>query len=185
MRKLTLEQLIFAAICCDLGLFAKKIIGPAANIVTESLHIPGGIATSFSLMFLVVAAAVLRCFGCATVMAVVQSILAFTFGMTGSMGALAPIGYILPGIVIDVCLFLSRKINNEPSSGIMSASIASSVCAALVANLIVFRLTGMILAVYVLVSATSGAICSLMASVLIRRLAALDLYKTQKEKTTT
>ncbi|MBR2530042.1 MAG: hypothetical protein IKE35_03345 [Lachnospiraceae bacterium] len=185
MKKLTLSQLIFAAICCDLGLFAKKLIGPAANIVTESLHSPGGIATSFSLMFLVVAAAVLKCHGCATVMAVVQSILAFAFGMTGSMGALAPIGYIIPGIVIDVCLFISQKISREAFSGIMPASVASSVSAALVANLLVFRLAGIILAVYVLVAATSGAICSAVASILVKRLIPVLYPHTAKEQKAT
>jgi hypothetical protein len=48
--------MIFMAICCDLGLVAKKVISPVADIVTDSLHIPGGIATSFSLMFLIIAA---------------------------------------------------------------------------------------------------------------------------------
>lgn len=56
MRQLNLRQLIFMALCCDLGLFAKKLILPAANLVTDALHIPGGIGTSFSLLFLVTAA---------------------------------------------------------------------------------------------------------------------------------
>ncbi len=170
LKRLSLRQLIFAALCCDCGLIAKKLIGPAANIVTELLHIPGGIATSFSLMFLVVAAAVIRRFGCATLMGIVQSILAFSFGMTGSMGALAPIGYILPGIVIDVILFISYRNDTTPTSGTVTASIASSVCACLVANIIVFRLSGIALLVYASVSATSGAICSLMAYTLVSRL---------------
>ena len=51
MRQLNLRQLIFMALCCDLGLFAKKLILPAANLVTDVLHIPGGIGTSFSLLF--------------------------------------------------------------------------------------------------------------------------------------
>ena len=96
------------ALCCDLGLFAKKLISPAANVITESLHIPGGIATVFSLMFLVIAASVVSMPGCATIMSVVQSVIALCFGMTGSMGLLAPIGYIIPGIVIDLVMFLFR-----------------------------------------------------------------------------
>ena len=56
MKKFDLRTLIILALCCDLGLFAKRIIAPVANVITDSLHIPGGIGTSFSLMFLVVAA---------------------------------------------------------------------------------------------------------------------------------
>ena len=48
MRRSKLRAFIFMALCCDLGLFAKKLISPAANVITEFLHIPGGIATGFS-----------------------------------------------------------------------------------------------------------------------------------------
>lgn len=171
MNRIKLNQMIFMAICCDLGLVAKKVISPVADIVTDSLHIPGGIATSFSLMFLIIAASSIRITGSATLMSVVQSILALAFGMVGSMGALAPIGYILPGITIDLCLFLSSRSNPSLTSGILTSSIASSVCAALTANLLVFRLNGIVLLMYALVSATSGAICSLAAVNLVERLA--------------
>ena len=63
-----LRRLIFFALCCDLGLVSKRLIAPIANVITDSLHIPGGIGTSFSLMFLVLAAALLPRFGCATLM---------------------------------------------------------------------------------------------------------------------
>lgn len=168
--KIKLNQLIFAALCCDCGMIAKKLISPAANVITEYIHIPGGIATSFSLMFLVIAAAIIRVPGCATIMAVVQSLLAFAFGMTGSMGALAPIGYILPGIAIDICLTLSYRIRPRPASGVVISSIAASLCACLTANIIVFHLWGIVLLVYCMVSATSGAVCSLIAVNLVERL---------------
>ena len=44
------------AFCCVLGLVTKKLINPMANVITEALHIPGGISTGFSLMVLVIAA---------------------------------------------------------------------------------------------------------------------------------
>ncbi len=153
-----------------------------ANIVTESLHIPGGIATSFSLMFLIVAASVLDVSGCATLMSVVQSMLAFAFGMVGSMGALAPIGYILPGIAVDICLYISKKYSSL-EFGILSSSLLSSVCACLTANLIVFNLSGIVLAVYVSVAATSGAICSLLTIALIKRLSPLIKNGFYREQT--
>ena len=46
MRKSNLKTLMFMALCCDLGLLAKKLISPAANVITNFLHIPGGIATA-------------------------------------------------------------------------------------------------------------------------------------------
>ena len=173
MKRIRLDQMIFMALCCDCGLVAKKIISPVANIVTESLHIPGGIATGFSLMFLIVAASTLRVFGCATLMSVIQSILALSFGMVGSMGVLAPIGYIVPGIMIDLCLYIAKKASSSPTSGITSASVASSVCACLVSNILVFRLSGIALWVYISVAATTGAVCSIPACILTERLSSV------------
>ena len=56
MTPLSLGQLIVMALCRGLVPFAKKLILPAANWVTDALHIPRGTDTSFSLLFLVTAA---------------------------------------------------------------------------------------------------------------------------------
>ena len=170
MQQLNLRAFLFMALCCDFGLFAKKLISPAANLITDFLHIPGGVATSFSLMFLVIAASLIPVFGCAALMGAVQSMLALFFGMTGSMGLLAPIGYILPGLVIDLIFFISRKRTNASSAGIMPAMIASSVTACLTATVLVFRLRGIVLLLYVAVSAASGSLCGLLALNLAGRL---------------
>ena len=167
MKRYTLRHWIFMALCCALGLVAKKLISPAANLVTGFLHIPGGVGTSFSLLFLVVAAALVELPGCAALIGAVQSVLALGFGMAGSMGALAPIGYIVPGLVIDGVLLLSRS---RSGTGVTAASILGSVAACLCANALVFHLWGVVLLLYAGVSATSGAVCGLLAAVLVRRL---------------
>lgn len=167
MKKLKLMQLIFMALCCDLGLFAKKLIAPAANLLTDAMHIPGGIGTGFSLMFLVVAASLVGRFGCGALMGAVQSALALAMGMAGSMGALAPVGYILPGLAIDLALRAFRK---RSDGGVMAASVAASLAACLAANAIVFRLKGLPLLLYGSVACTTGAICGLTASALVARL---------------
>lgn len=164
MRKTRLKYLIFMALCCDLGLFTKRLIAPAANIITDSLHIPGGVATAFSLMFLVIAAALLPPrFGYATLMGAVQSVLALAMGMVGSMGILAPIGYIMPGVVIDCVLAVSRKLRLPMELQLVIANALAGMTASLTANLIVFRLHGLVLLVYLSVATTCGAICGLLA----------------------
>ena len=174
--------MIFMALCCDCGLIAKKLISPLADIVTGFLHVPGGIATGFSLMFIIVAAAVLRTTGSATLMSVIQSVLALSFGMVGSMGVLAPIGYIIPGIVTDLCLYFSYRRSPSPTSGVTAASIASSVSACLVADILVFRLHGIVLLVYVSVAATTGAICSFPACMLAERIDSAGHLSTIREE---
>ena len=170
LKHLNLRAWLFMALCCDLGLFSKKLISPAAHLITGFLHIPGGVSTSFSLMFLVIAAALMPTFGCAALMGAVQSMLALFLGMTGRMGLLAPIGYILPGLAIDLILFAFRKITNHTSAGIILASIAASVTACLTTNMLVYRLWGIVLLLYVFVSAVSGALCGVLAVSLVSRL---------------
>ena len=170
LKHLNLRAWLFMALCCDLGFFSKKLISPVAHLITGFLHIPGGVSTSFSLMFLVIAAALMPTFGCATLMGAVQSMLALFLGMTGRMGLLAPIGYILPCLAIDLILFAFRKITNHTSAGIILASIAASVTACLTTNMLVYRLWGIVLLLYVFVSAVSGALCGVLAVSLVNRL---------------
>lgn len=164
MKKYKLKDLIFMALCCDLGMFSKGLILPLVNFITALLHIPGGIATSFSLMFLVIGAAVLPGYGAGTIMGVIQSGLALVLGMTGSMGLLAPISYITPGIVIDLVLYLTKK----RGYGIVVSSMAASLTACLVTNLISHKLSGIFLLQYALIATCSGAVCGLLALLVVK-----------------
>ncbi len=176
-KKPDLRQLLFLAICCDLGLFSKRLISPFANIVTDSLHIPGGVSTSFSLMFLVIAASLTPGFGCGTLMGAVQSVLALSFGMTGSMGLLSPVGYIIPGLVIDLVLYYGRRASLSPRLSQFFANMLASGAAGLTANMIVFRLSGIPLLLYLSVALLSGSICGALCGPVIRRLSPLIRFR--------
>ena len=170
MKRFSLRNLLFLTLCCDLGLFSKRLIAPAANILTDFLRIPGGIGTSFSLMFLVVAAELVPIFGCATLMSIIQSMIALSLGMVGSMGILSPIGYIVPGIVIDLIFLLSRKTGLGTDLTLTLANMLGAASASLTANFIVFHLPGIPLALYIVVALASGAVCGSFAGVLVKRL---------------
>ena len=170
MNRFSLRNLLFLTLCCDLGLFSKRLIAPAANILTDFLRIPGGIGTSFSLMFLIVAAELVPVFGCAALMSMIQSAIALSLGMVGSMGILSPIGYIVPGIVIDLIFLLSRKIGLGTDLTLTTANMLGAAAASLTANLIVFHLPGVPLALYIVVALASGAVCGGFAGVLVKRL---------------
>lgn len=173
MERNKLKRMIFLALCCDLGLFAKRLISPIANLITETLRIPGGVSSSFSLMFLVIAVMLTKgkCYG--TIMGAVQSVLALTLGMTGSMGLLAPIGYIIPGVLIDGVISLGKKFCWEEQFIMMLANLLAALGASLSANLIVFHLRGILLALYVSVGMCSGALCGLLGHTLYLRLQAI------------
>ena len=182
MKTFRLRTLAFLALCCDLGLFSKRLISPAANFITGFLHIPGGIGTSLSLMFLVIAAVMVERFGCAAVMGAVQSVLALAFGMVGSMGALAPIGYIVPGLVIDFLLTATRRSPLSQRDRVVLANAVAAPCAVLTANIIVFHLSGVVLLLYLCVSTTSGAVFGLAGAGIVRRLMPIFGAELQKIK---
>lgn len=96
MKKLDLRTLIFLSLCCDLGLFVKRVVSPFANVITDALHIPGGIGTAFSLMFLVVAAGMFPRFGYATIMAAAQSLLPSASAWWAAWAPLRPLGTLFP-----------------------------------------------------------------------------------------
>lgn len=171
MKKLSLRTIIFLSLCCDLGLFSKRLISPISNLLTDALHIPGGIGTSFSLMFLVIAVMLVPCFGCGIVMGAVQSAIALGLGMVGSMGALSPIGYILPGLTIDLLFWLTRKADLSCGNRMALLNAAAAVCASLCANLIVFRLRGAALLLYICIAITSGTMCGLLGESIVLRVA--------------
>lgn len=164
MKRGKLRRLLFWALCCDCGLFAKQLISPAANLLTDALRIPGGVGTAFSLMFLVIASELMPQFGCCVLMGCVQSMLMLAIGRVGSMGVLSPLGYILPGFGIDVVMLLLRKGRFSRAERMMLANLVGSVCACLAANAIVFHLRGAAFWLYAGVAATVGALCGLLGS---------------------
>ena len=168
MKRLQLKKLLYMAICCDLGIISKRLISPFANVITDSLYVPGGIGTSFSLMFLVIGAALTDTFGAGLLMGALQSGISLALGFVGTLGLLTPIGYIIPGLAIDLVFLLMR--NTKKEYAVMAACMIAPLTASLAANALTFQLKGVVLLLYLAISATSGALCGLIAVPLIRRL---------------
>lgn len=167
-NKYSLVQWVFMALCCGMGMFSKGIILPISDVVTTVVGTPGGIATSFSLMFLVIGARLCSVPFAATLMGVVQGFLAIALGMTGSMGALAPIGYILPGVVIDICYLIIKKLNITSFKLVPIINGLAAVTAAVFKNSVTYRISGSILALYLFVALTSGIAFGILGMILLK-----------------
>lgn len=178
MKNIKIRDLILLAFFADIGFVSKRVIAPFANVFTDFLRVPGGIGTAFSLMFIVIGTYLIQRKGSATVMSLVQCILAMSLGMTGAMGMMSPIGYIMPGIVIDIMIILCLRYHASMPLSMILANAAGSVTAALTANFIVFRLRGAVLALYLLIGLISGGICGLLAAVIFKRIK--PLYRSDK-----
>lgn len=172
MKHSKLFTLNVMALFCVLGLITKKMINPFANVITESLHIPGGISTGFSIMFLVIAAELVQTRHSGAMMGTVQGFLALAMGRVGSMGLLSPIGYIVPGVTIDLVYRLQVHMNFSRLERMVFANAAAAVMASVTANIIVFRLQGPVLWLYLCVSALSGTVYGFLGSAIVGRLTA-------------
>ncbi|MBQ5814088.1 MAG: hypothetical protein IIW34_08070 [Clostridia bacterium] len=181
MKGIRLRKLIFWALCCALGVFSKRLVAPIANMITGALHIPGGIGTAFSMMFLAVAATLAPYRWSCTKMSAVQSALALAMGSVGSMGVLSPLGYIIPGMLMDLVFILGRRIGLSDGDRLVFANAAGSLAAALTANAIVFRLWGIILLVYACVAALSGMLFGMLGSWLAGKLRPAITYRSAEE----
>lgn len=170
MKKTKLSLLIFMALCCTLGLFVKKLVNPLANVITEALHIPGGISTGFSIMFLVVAAEIVMMKRSGLMMGAVQGFLALALGRIGSMGILAPLGYIVPGITIDLVYSMQKYLKLSRIERMILANGLAAMMASVTANVLVFHLSGPVLWLYLCVSLTSGSIYGYLGSLVVVRL---------------
>jgi len=166
----TLKQLIFMAICCDIGIIIKKLISPFANIITDNLHIPGGIGTAVSISFVVIAAVIVNRFGAAMIMSLVQCFVSVSLGGVGSMGAYSPIAYFIPGLVIDVVIFVFHRLRIGRSFKCVVSNALAGVASCITANILVFGLKGYALALYCSIGAISGTISGIFAMYVISRI---------------
>lgn len=170
MKHHKLFALNVMALCCILGLISKKLVNPLANVITEALHIPGGVSTGFSLMFLVIGAELVRQPFSGTKMGTTQGFLALALGRVGSMGGLSLIGYIMPGLVIDLIYHLGICRKASCTERMMLANGLAAAAASVTANLIVFHLQGAVLWLYLCVSLLSGSLYGLLGSAITARL---------------
>lgn len=173
MRNSKLMKLNFMALCVVLGIVSKKLINPFANLITETLHIPGGVSTGFSIMFLVIAAEMIHSSGydsksgwtdrCGLLMGTVQGFVSLALGRVGSMGILMPIGFMATGAAIDGIYKLSEHIQCSMMERMVLANSFAALMASVTANMIVFHLRGPVLVLYLSVSAVSGMLYGFLA----------------------
>ena len=181
MKCSKLMKLNFMSICIVLGIVSKKLINPFANMITEVLHIPGGISTGFSIMFLVIAAEIIHLTseqdkkkgwisGCGLLMGTVQGFLSLALGRVGNMGILMPVGFMATGAAIDFIYFLSKYIRLTTQEKMVLANSFAALMASVIANWIVFHLRGPALILYFSVSALSGMMYGFLAYGVLKRI---------------
>ena len=174
-QKIPLRHLTFLAICIALSLVTKRVISPVTNLLTDLIRIPGGgAATAFSLMFLLVGTSGLHWCWATTAAAFVQSLIALSMGMSSYQGLFAVLTYTLPGVVIDLFRILFPRRDKTYFSLACATANASG---ALLTNILVFHLEGVVFLLWILVAASMGLLGGLLGELIFQKIIRISEYR--------
>jgi len=107
--KFSIYQLMIITLLAAIGIAVKIPLQPLAQMITGPLFIPGGaMAGGIYMMFLVLSVSITGKVGAALLCGFVQALLVMITGLGGHHGALTIVTYTLPGLAVDLLMFLSR-----------------------------------------------------------------------------
>jgi len=158
-----------------LGIAVKAVVTPLIHLASAALFIPGGaLAGGLYMMWLVMAAGITGKLGAATLAGLIQAILVILTGVGGSHGILSLVSYTLPGLAIDLWLFLSKhRVCCLPCAFI--SCILANLCGTAAVNLIFFRLPLIPLLLSLAVATFSGGVGGVLSRHLLVALERFDI----------
>ena len=170
LRVFTTRDLVIIAVLAALGIAVKPVVVPLAHLVSAPLFIPAGaLAGGLYMMWLVVGMGIVGKRGTATLIALVQALLVMLTGVVGSHGALSLISYTLPGIVMDLGLWLTGH-RACCLRCCFLAGILANVTGTLMVSFVFFRLPPIPMALALCTAALSGGVGGVLAWEVIKAL---------------
>ncbi len=175
LNKFMAFDLVLIAMMAALGVATKPIVVGLVHIITGPLFIPGGsFAGGFYMMWIVLGAGLIKKGGTATLIGLVQAIMVLAAGIYGSHGMVSLLTYTLPGVTVDLLLWVSRWEAGEKRAMFMGG-IGANLCGVVLSNLIFFRLPLIPLVFSMSAGALSGALGGLLAWMLAHRLSKFNI----------
>ncbi|OPX91356.1 MAG: hypothetical protein A4E52_00519 [Pelotomaculum sp. PtaB.Bin013] len=163
LDKFSIFDLIVIAMISALGIASKPLIVPLSHIITGPLLIPGGVvAGGFYMLWIVLGAGIVGKPGTATLLGIVQALMVFGSGIFGSHGAMTLLSYTLPGVAVDLILYLIKHKVCCPACAFL-AGLTANVTGSVLVNIIYFRLPFVPLMLALSVAALSGGLGGIIA----------------------
>ncbi len=169
LSRFTMFDLVVIAMMASLGIAIKPVVVPLAHIITGPLYIPGGVsAGGFYMMWIVLGAGMVGRLGTATLISVVQAIMVISMGIFGTHGIMSLMTYVLPGLAVDLVLFVSRHRGCCLGCCFVSG-IAANIAGTFLVNLVFFRLPLIPLILSLSSAALSGGLGGVIAYSVIKQ----------------
>lgn len=170
LSSFTLFELVLIASVAAMGIAVKPIITPLVHLITGPLFIPGGsVGGGIYMMFIVIAVLLIPKDGVATLACIIQAIMAISTGVIGGHGFMSLFTYILPGIIMDIMRFVTRKSQVGAFEAFLIGGFGN-LAGTYAANLIFFRLPLIPLALSLTAGLLSGGFGGMLANQMVKPL---------------
>ena len=177
LSRFSIYDLLIIAVMAALGIVLKPFIATLARLVVGPLMIPGGaVAGGLYMLWLVLALALTGKYGASTLVGLVQALVIMFSGSIGSHGVMTLVSYTLPGVALDLGLFLLQHTVCCPGCAFLAGLIAN-VTGTFIVNFIFFRLPGLFLCLILALAALSGGLGGLLAWQLLKLLKKFHLIQ--------
>lgn len=168
-------DLVIIAMMSALGVAVKPIVVSFVHLITGPLFIPGGsLAGGFYMMWIVLGAALVKKNGTATLIGLVQSIMVIAAGFYGTHGIISLVTYTLPGLTVDLLLWITR-LQADEKMAMFVGCIGANLCGVFLSNIVFFRLPLIPLLFTLSAGALSGALGGLLAWLVAERFSKLNI----------
>ncbi len=175
LSKFSVFDLVVISMMAALGVAVKPIVVALAHLITGPLFIPGGaLAGGFYMMWLALGAGFVKKRGTATLIGLIQSVIVIATGVYGSHGAVSLLTYTLPGLAVDIALWVFRQ-EPDKKMAMFTGVIGANLCGVILSNLVFFRLPLIPLLLSVSAGALSGALGGLLAWLMLVRIRKLNI----------
>ncbi len=170
INKYSIFELVLMSFMATLGVAVKPIIMPIVYFISTPLLIPGGsVAGGFYMLWIVLGAAIVKKPGVATVIGIIQAIMVMATGTVGGHGMLSIVTYTLPGVMVDLFLYITRNTTNTKIKMFFSCMVAN-VTGLMLTNIIIYKLPLPVLILSLSIGALSGGIGGIIANTIYNKL---------------
>ncbi|MBN1154947.1 ECF transporter S component [candidate division KSB1 bacterium] len=112
-NKLSTLDAVFITLMAAFGLALKPVVGPIGKLIGTLLFIPGGsISGAIYMIWPMLALLVVRRFGAATMVGLLEGVIVMMTGIYGSHGILSIFTYLIPCVIIDGLFWLIKPREN-------------------------------------------------------------------------
>ncbi len=180
LKKFSTSDILHISVFSALGMATKPIITPIIHIFSSLIMIPGGsLAGGFYMMWMVLAATVVKKPFSATLVGFTQAVAALILGYFGNHGAVNLISYTLPGLILDfVFLFTKGKTLTSQSILCVSANISGTI----IVSLLVMKLALIPMIMAILASVISGIGGGIVSYMIYKKLIKYQIIKEKDKK---